>query len=140
MVHREGLHDEIIPGVGEWLTVDQLLEEARGGLQRVTPADAVVAHRAGAVIVDIRSEAQRQRDGEIPGAVRHPRNVLEWRLDPECEHRDADIARRDVRVILVCDEGFQSSLAAATARRFGIDATDVVGGFQAWRAAGLPVE
>ena len=68
-----------------------------------------------------------------------PRNVLEWRLDPACEHRDPELARRDARVVLICDEGYQSSLAAATLTRFGLDATDVVGGFQAWRAAGLAV-
>jgi rhodanese-related sulfurtransferase len=124
----------------DWLTVDKLLAAARQGLDRLTPAQALAACRSGAVLVDIRSEAQQARDGEIPGARRHPRNVLEWRLDPACEHRDADIARRDVRVILVCDEGYQSSLVAATARRFGVDATDVIGGFQAWRAAGLPVD
>jgi rhodanese-related sulfurtransferase len=123
-----------------WATIDDLLAAARTGLERMTPAEASAAREAGSVIVDIRSETQRARDGEIPGATRHARNVLEWRLDPECEHRDRDIARRDVRVILICDEGFQSSLAAATARRFGVDATDVVGGFQAWRAAGLPIE
>jgi rhodanese-related sulfurtransferase len=124
----------------DWTTVDQVLGEARGGLERVTAQDALAAQRAGAVIVDMRSEPQRTRDGEIPGATRHPRNVLEWRLDPACDSRDPTIARRDVRVILVCDQGYQSSLAAATVRRFGVDATDLVGGFQAWRAAGLPVE
>jgi rhodanese-related sulfurtransferase len=122
-----------------WLTVQQLLEAARGELERLTPADALAAQRSGAVLVDIRSESQRAADGEIPGARRHARNVLEWRLDPDCEHRDRDVARRDLRVVLICDEGFQSSLAAATVRRFGVNATDVVGGFQAWRAAGLPV-
>jgi rhodanese-related sulfurtransferase len=123
-----------------WLTVQQLLEAARGELERLTPADALAAQRSGAVLVDIRSESQRAADGEIPGARRHQRNVLEWRLDPACEHRDRDVARRDLPVVLICDEGFQSSLAAATVRRFGVNATDVVGGFQAWRAAGLPVQ
>ena len=74
----------------------------------------------------------------LPGARVVPRNVLEWRLDPSCEHRDPELARRDARVIVVCDEGYQSSLAAATLRRFGLDATDVIGGVQAWREAGLP--
>ena len=122
-----------------WVTVDQLLAEARSQYRRVSPAEALEAQASGAIIVDIRSESQRARDGEIPSAVRHPRNALEWRLDPECEYRDPEIARRDRRVILICDEGYQSSLAAATARRLGIDATDVIGGFQAWRSAGLPV-
>jgi rhodanese-related sulfurtransferase len=124
----------------DWLTVDQLLAAARDGLERLTPADALASRESGAVLVDIRSDTQRLRDGEIPGARRHPRNVLEWRSDPDCEHCDPEIARRDVRVILVCDEGYQSSLAAATIRQFGVDATDVIGGFQAWRAAGFPIE
>jgi rhodanese-related sulfurtransferase len=125
---------------GDWLTVDALLADARRGLERVTPAQAVAAQQSGSVLVDIRSESQRARDGEIPGSARHPRNVLEWRLDPASDARDPEIARRDVQVILICDEGYQSSLVAATARRFGVDATDVIGGFRAWRAAGLPIE
>jgi rhodanese-related sulfurtransferase len=68
-----------------------------------------------------------------------PRNVLEWRLDPGSDHRDPEAARTDRQVIVVCNEGYQSSLAAATLRRLGIDATDMVGGFQAWRSEGLPV-
>jgi rhodanese-related sulfurtransferase len=92
------------------------------------------------VIVDIRSDAERARDGLIAGAVVVPRNVLEWRLDPASEHRDPELAGRDQRVILICNEGYQSSLAAATVQRFGLNLTDVVGGFQAWREAGLPVE
>jgi rhodanese-related sulfurtransferase len=124
----------------DWTTVDEVLDEAREGLERLTPQAALAAQRSGAVLVDIRSEAQRARDGEIPGATRHPRNVLEWRLDPASDSRDPAIARRDVQVVLVCDGGYQSSLAAATVRRFGVDATDLIGGFQAWRAAGLPVE
>jgi rhodanese-related sulfurtransferase len=122
------------------LTVEQLLAAARDNLDRMTPAEAIAAQQSGAALVDIRSETQRARDGEIPGATRHPRNVLEWRLDPACAHRDPDLARRDRLVILICDEGFQSSLAATTIKRFGVNATDISGGFQAWRAAGLPVE
>jgi rhodanese-related sulfurtransferase len=121
-------------------TVDDLLEEARRELVRVTPAEARDEQAAGAVVVDIRSELQRDRDGMIPGATHHPRNVLEWRLDPACEHRDPSIAEPGRRVILVCNEGYQSSLAAATARRLGLDATDVIGGFRAWRSDGLPIE
>lgn len=68
-----------------------------------------------------------------------PRNVLEWRLDPRCEHRDPDVTRAGCKVILVCNEGYQSSLAAATLRRLGLDATDVIGGVQAWCAEGLPL-
>jgi rhodanese-related sulfurtransferase len=121
-------------------TVDELLEEARRGLARVSPEQAHAACADDALLIDIRPESQRRRDGEVPGARVVARNVLEWRLDPASAHRDPALARRDRRVILICDEGYQSSLAAATLRRFGLDATDVAGGFQAWRAAGLPVE
>ena len=122
------------------LTVEQLLDQARAKLDRLTPAEASAASDDGAILIDIRSEPQRSRDGELPGARCIPRNVLEWRLDPSCADCDPEVARRDRQVILICNEGYQSSLAAATVRRFGVDATDVVGGFQAWREVGLPVE
>ena len=121
------------------LTVEQLLDEARDNLDRLTPAQARAAVDGGAILVDIRSELQRSRDGELPGAKHFARNVLEWRLDPSSPDRDAEVARRDVQLIVICDEGYQSSLAAATLQRFGLRVTDVVGGFQAWRGAGLPV-
>jgi rhodanese-related sulfurtransferase len=121
-------------------TVDDLLREARAGLERLDPVPAQAAIAGGAILIDIRAESQRNRDGRVPGARFVARNVLEWRLDPASEHRDAELARRDVPVIIMCDEGFQSSLAAATLKRLGIDATDMVGGFQAWRSAGMPVE
>lgn len=126
---------------GDRRTVDDLLFAARARLDRVAPAAAPAAVDEGALLVDIRSEAQRERDGLLPGALTIPRNVLEWRADPACEHRhpvlSADLERR---VVLVCDEGFQSSLAAATLQDLGFKrATDLEGGFQAWRAAGLPV-
>jgi rhodanese-related sulfurtransferase len=120
-------------------SVSELLAQARAELERVGPAEAEQAAQSGDILIDIRSDSQRAADGLIPDARHIPRNVLEWRLDPACEHRDPEVARRDVRVILICDEGYQSSLAAATIRGFGVDATDVEGGFQAWRAAGLPV-
>jgi rhodanese-related sulfurtransferase len=122
------------------LTVERLLAEARSKLKRLAPTEAKAAVGDGALLIDIRSELQRSRDGELPGAKRIPRNVLEWRLDPSCPHCDREVARRDVALILICNEGYQSSLAAATARCFGLRATDVIGGFHAWRAAGLPIE
>jgi rhodanese-related sulfurtransferase len=122
-----------------YVTVAQLLDEARRQIDRMLPAEAEVAAGAGALLIDIRSDSQRARDGCIPGARCIARNVLEWRLDPESPHRDAECARRDIRLILICDEGYQSSLAAVTLRRFGLDVTDVVGGFQGWRTTGLPV-
>ena len=122
-------------------TVEQLLAAARMGLRRLTPAQAWAAMQDDAVLVDIRSDSQRAADGVIPGARFVPRNVLEWRLDPACPHRDPSLARADARLVLLCDEGYQSSLAAATVASFGVAAaTDVIGGFRAWRAAGLSIE
>lgn len=121
------------------ISVDQLLASARAGLERLTPAEAHAAIDDGALLVDIRSDGQRAADGQIPRARIVQRNALEWRLDPACPHRDPELGRRGARIVLLCDEGFQSSLAAATVRSFGVDATDVIGGFRAWRAAGLPV-
>jgi len=121
-------------------TIDDLLAHARERLDRVTVEDVEAAVRDGAVLVDIRSERQRA-DGLIPGAIFHPRNVLEWRCDPASGYDDprlsGDLSRR---LVLVCHEGYQSSLAAATLQDLGFSrATDLVGGFQAWAAAGLPV-
>jgi rhodanese-related sulfurtransferase len=114
---------------------------ARSGLRRQTPEQALAEMADGLRLVDIRSDAQRAEEGLIPGAVHVPRNVLEWRLDPACPHRDPELGRRDARIALICNEGYQSSVAAATVRHFGLmEVTDVIGGFQAWRAAGLPVE
>ena len=123
--------------------IADILEEAREHLDRVGPKQAKEAvDRDGAVLVDIRSDNQRAQDGVIPGAMHHPRNVLEWRLDPESEQPDPDLTRDvDRRLIIVCDAGYASSLAAAVAQELGYEnATDLIGGVQAWRAAGLPVE
>jgi rhodanese-related sulfurtransferase len=120
-------------------TAEELLAEARAQLHRLSAEEASQAAHSDAVLIDIRSDSQRTADGEIPEATFIPRNVLEWRLDPASSYRDEELARRDRRIVLICNEGYQSSLAAATLIRFGLDATDVVGGFQAWRAAGLPV-
>jgi rhodanese-related sulfurtransferase len=130
----------VTPEASRVLTVAQLLEEARDGLRRLSPEDAHEAAAGGAVLVDIRSQAQRREGGEIAGARTIERNVLEWRLDPASPHRDPEVARRDRIVVLICEEGYQSSLAAATLSRFGLEVADVIGGFQAWRAAGLPVQ
>ena len=124
-------------------SVSDLLDEARRGLRRVEPGEARAAASAGdAVLVDIRAESQRSRDGVVPGAVFIPRNVLEWRCDPSSDWSDPEVVGQPGRqLIVMCNEGYQSSLAAATLQRFGFaDATDLIGGFQAWRAAGLDVE
>jgi rhodanese-related sulfurtransferase len=121
-------------------TAEQLLDEARGRLERLCPRRAQAAARTGAVLIDIRSEAQRERDGVIPGSRFVARNVLEWRCDPASHWRDPAVTDAGAQVIVICNEGYQSSLAAATLQQLGLaDATDVIGGFQAWRAAGLPV-
>ena len=121
-------------------TVDELLADARSRLRRLDPRETRAAMSSGAVLVDIRAESQRARDGAVPGAHVVPRNVLEWRADPASEWRDAAIADPGRQVIVMCDEGYQSSLAAATLQDLGLDgATDLIGGFQAWRGAGLPV-
>jgi rhodanese-related sulfurtransferase len=122
------------------VTVEELLEEARRGLDRLEPPEAASAIEAGAVLVDIRSEVQRQTDGVVPGSVFLPRNVLEWRCDPASSWRDERVCDPARQLIVMCDEGYQSSLAAGNLKRLGlVNATDLAGGFRAWRAAGLPV-
>jgi rhodanese-related sulfurtransferase len=123
------------------ITIDELLAEARRGLTRLEPGRALAAMRDGATLIDIRSDAQIVQDGVVPGALRVSRNVLEWRLDPASGYSHPRAPDLDEQVILMCDEGYQSSLAAATLQQLGFaKATDLVGGFQAWRAAGLPIE
>jgi rhodanese-related sulfurtransferase len=123
------------------VTVEDLLARARSNLTRLEPHEAAAAIEDGAVLIDVRSEVQRDRDGVVPGALFFPRNVLEWRCDPASEHRDPRVGGLDRQLIVMCDGGYQSSLAAANLQELGfMSATDLAGGFQAWRAAGLPVE
>jgi rhodanese-related sulfurtransferase len=128
-------------GRGTPMTVDELLAEARAVLpHRPSPAGALHAQARGALLVDIREDNQRRADGLIPGAIVLPRNCLEWRCDPASQWRHPAITRRDLRIILICHQGYQSSLAAVTLQQLGlIHATDLDGGFTAWAAAGLPV-
>jgi rhodanese-related sulfurtransferase len=122
------------------VTVDELVAAARARLRRLTPHEAARALREGARLVDTRPELQRRRDGEIPDAIVVERNHLEWRLDPTSPARIPEAVDHDVTWIVICDEGYSSSLAAASLWELGLhNATDVIGGFQAWRAAGLPV-
>ncbi|MER6560450.1 rhodanese-like domain-containing protein [Streptomyces sp. NPDC001027] len=132
---HDGLHDEQPTGI------DELLERVRAGYARVEAQEAFDAARAGeALLVDIRYAALRERDGLIPGALVVERNELEWRLDPRGSHRLPEATSHDVRAIVICNEGYASSLAAASLHQLGLHrATDLVGGFQAWKAAGLPV-
>jgi rhodanese-related sulfurtransferase len=122
-------------------TIDDLLEEARARLSRLTPSEALAAQAAGAILVDVRGDDQCREGGCIPGAIRIPRNVLEWRVDPACPACDPRIAHLDAVIIVICQQGYQSSLAARTLQKLGVTrATDLDGGFEAWRAAGLPIE
>jgi rhodanese-related sulfurtransferase len=117
-----------------------MLARARSRLQRLTPAQAQDALAAGAVLVDIRPGWQRAREGELPRALLVERNHLEWRFDPESPARLPQATGYDLPVIVLCSEGYASSLAADSLRRLGLHrATDVIGGFQAWAARGLPV-
>jgi rhodanese-related sulfurtransferase len=142
------------PGRPARLTIDDVLARARAGLHRLEPAEAAArldtqgapstpqgrdgSSGPGSVLVDIRPQAQRQREGEVPGALVVERNVLEWRFDPASEAA-LPLADHDLEVIVLCSEGYTSSLAAAALQELGVHrATDVVGGFQAWAAAGLP--
>jgi rhodanese-related sulfurtransferase len=121
-------------------TIDQLLEEARARLERVGPEAARAAVGEGALLVDIRSESQRERDGVVPQALFFPRNVIEWRADPASSGHDPVFSDFDRPVVVMCDEGYQSSLVAATLQELGFSrATDLDGGFRAWQDAGLPV-
>jgi rhodanese-related sulfurtransferase len=116
-------------------TIDDLLEQCRARLVRVSPQDLAGEQRAGALVIDVRPADQRQRDGRLPCAIVVDRNVLEWRLDPASPHRIEQVAGYDQRIILVCNEGYSSSLAAATLHELGLHrATDLVGGYQAWLA------
>jgi rhodanese-related sulfurtransferase len=120
-------------------TVDDLLAEARSRIVRVTPHAAAARVAAGAFLVDIRPAGQRAREGEVPGSLIIERNVLEWRFDPASDARLPQATGYDVDVIVLCSEGYTSSLAADALRSLGLHrATDVVGGFLAWAAAGLP--
>ncbi|NUR00510.1 MAG: sulfurtransferase [Streptomyces sp.] len=129
-------------GAGEQpVGIDELLERVREGYERIEPKEAYDAARSGdALLVDIRYAALRERDGLIPGALVIERNELEWRLDPQGSHRVPEATSHELRVVVICNEGYASSLAAASLHGLGLGrATDLAGGFQAWKAAGLPV-
>ncbi|MFF4607440.1 rhodanese-like domain-containing protein [Streptomyces sp. NPDC001339] len=121
--------------------VDALLARARRELgRRVDPQEAAAAQKAGGLLVDIRYAQLRARDGAIPGALIVERNELEWRLDPTSPHRAPAATHHDLPIIVICNEGYASTLAALSLRRLGLHrATDLAGGFQSWRRAGFPV-
>ena len=120
--------------------VEDLLAASRAGVRRLTPDELVAAAGRGALVVDTRTEAQRRRQGELPGALVIDRTVLEWRLDPAGDARIPEATSYDLEVVVVCRQGYSSSLAAASLRALGLHrATDLVGGVEGWLAAGLPV-
>jgi rhodanese-related sulfurtransferase len=121
--------------------ISEALEQARTRLDRLEPDQAWAAMRDGALLVDIRPQAQRAAEGQVPGAVVIERNVLEWRLDPASDARLPEAGSYDLRVIVMCSAGYTSSLAAASLQDLGLSAaTDLAGGFQAWARSGLPVD
>lgn len=121
-------------------TIDHMLAEARAALRRVGPTQARAALDGGGLMIDIRTAAQRAADGVVPEAIWFERNVLEWRCDPSSDARDERVGGLERMLIVMCDEGYTSSLAAAALQDLGFArATDLDGGYQAWRAAGLPV-
>ena len=121
-------------------TIDKVLEKARRRLKRLTPEQAANEQAKGALLIDTRTSEQRASGGAIPGALVIDRTALEWRLDPMCPSHIPEAKGHDVRVIVICAEGYSSSLAAASLHDLGLaNATDVIGGFEAWKAAGLPL-
>ncbi|MFN2489286.1 MAG: rhodanese-like domain-containing protein [Actinomycetota bacterium] len=122
-------------------SIHDVLADAQAQLDRLEPQQAHAEARRGAILIDTRSEDLRERDGSIPGALPLPLSVLEWRVDPASEHRDPRVGGGlDERLILICAHGYSSSLAAVRLRALGFErATDVVGGFDGWVRAGLPV-
>jgi rhodanese-related sulfurtransferase len=117
----------------------RLLEVAQSRITRLEPAAAFAALEHGALLIDIRGDLERARDGIVPGSLHIPRTVLEWRLDPDSRFRSPHVGGHDERIVLLCDHGYSSILAAATLVELGFAKTsDVIGGFAAWREAGLP--
>ncbi len=120
--------------------VEQLLAAAREGVRRLEPAEALAAAEQGALLIDTREQDDRLDEGAIPGALHLPLTVLEWRADPDSETANPHVGGLERKLVVVCSDGYSSSLAAARLRSLGFArATDLVGGFRAWKAAGLPV-
>ena len=123
-------------------TVHDLVAEARQGLHRITPLDLDERQRSDRtiVVIDSRQQIDRDRDGYVPGSIHLPRTVLEWRADPASGYPDGRIAGFEKRLVVYCTDGYSSSLAAANLQRLGFaHVTDLIGGFEAWRRAGLPI-
>ena len=127
--------------MAERQTIDDMLAEARSRIRRYTPVEAATAATAGAVIIDTRSDIDVRIEGRIPGSVYFHRNVLEWRCDPASSHCDPRANDLGGRLIIVCNDGYSSSLAAASLVALGFtEAGDLIGGYRGWVAAGLPID
>jgi len=119
-------------------SLDDLLGDARARIVRLTPSQAFEAVSNGALLIDIRSEQDRGRSGVAPGSIHIPLTVLSWRVAPDSPWRNPHLGPSHRQLVVICEQGFSSSLAAATLVELGLDATDVVGGFEAWKEEGLP--
>lgn len=138
-LRTSGAETSAEPGPTRRWSIGELLADARRRLDRVRPDALADEIAAGAVLIDIRPLEQRTRDGPMPDAIVIDRNVLEWRLDPSCEHHIAAIDSYDTRIVIICNEGYQSSLTAAELRDLGLHrATDLIGGYQAWTTTSRP--
>jgi rhodanese-related sulfurtransferase len=127
--------------VSDRQTVNDLLAASRSRIERLEPRAALAAVEAGAMLIDTRCSEQRRATGVVPGSAHVPLSVLYWRLDPASGFEDTRLADPDGHVILMCAHGYSSSIAAATLRDLGFGrAADVIGGYEAWQAAGLPIE
>lgn len=129
----------VVAATAKGRTLEELLAEARARIDRLEPGEALAATESGALLIDIRSDVDRERDGVVPGSLHVPRSVLEWRLAPDSDSRSPYLGEADRPIVLLCDHGCSSVLAAATLVDLGfVRVGDVVGGFAGWRAAGLP--
>jgi rhodanese-related sulfurtransferase len=130
--------DSGVTSTGRPLGIDAALERAREGMRRLTPVETVEAVARGALLIDTRTETQRSATGELPGAIVIDRTVLEWRLDPASPARIPEATGYDVQIVVVCRQGYSSSLAVASLREIGLHrATDLIGGVEAWLADGF---
>ena len=137
---RATVDDRTVAAASKSRTLDQLLEAARARIERLEPTAAFAAVEHGALLIDIRSDSDRERYGIVSGSLHIPRSVLEWRLAPSSAWRSPHVGDLDQQVILMCDHGCSSVLAAATLVDLGFArASDVIGGFAAWRDARLPI-
>jgi len=133
------VNDPRVAGSANRRTLEELLDAARARVEQLEPTQAFAATKRGVLLIDTRSDLDRERDGIVPGSLHVPRTVLEWRLDPESSSRNPHVGGLGEQIVLLCDHGYSSSFAAAALVDLGFErVADVVGGYAAWRDAGLP--